>query len=104
MLLVLGMQLERGAWPERPGVAVLAVVLTLGVTPLIAIGASNLLNLSGPARQAAILESAMPSAVMTTILALEFDVAPSFVTACVVLSTSSALHGHASALLSALAV
>jgi predicted permease len=29
----------------------------------------------------------MPSAVLTTILALEFDVAPSFVTACVMLST-----------------
>jgi predicted permease len=87
MLLVLGMQLERGAWPERPGLAVLAVVLCLAITPLIALGAANLLGLSGPARQAAILQSAMPSAVLTTILALEFDVAPSFVTACVVLST-----------------
>ncbi|RPJ76074.1 MAG: AEC family transporter [Acidobacteria bacterium] len=87
MLLVLGMQLERGAWPERPGLAVLAVVLTLAVTPLIALGAANLLGLHGAPRQAAILQSAMPSAVLTTILALEFDVAPSFVTACVVLST-----------------
>jgi predicted permease len=29
----------------------------------------------------------MPSAVLTTILAIEFDVEPSFVTACVMLST-----------------
>jgi len=87
MLLVLGMQLERGSWPERPGLVALAVTLCLVVTPAIAVGAATLFGLSGAARQAAILQSAMPSAVLTTILALEFDVAPSFVTACVVLST-----------------
>ena len=87
MLLVLGMQLERSAWPERPRLVALAGVLALVVTPLIALGASHLLGLTGVARQAAIVQSAMPSAVLTTILALEFDVAPSFVTACVMLST-----------------
>lgn len=87
MLLVLGMQLERGAWPERPSLAVLAVGLSLIVTPLIALAAAALLGLTGAARQAAILQSAMPSAVLTTIIALEFDVAPTFVTACVMLST-----------------
>jgi predicted permease len=87
MLLVLGMQLERGEWPERPWLVALAGVLTLVVTPAIAIGASHLLGLTGVARQAAILQSGMPSAVLTTILALEFDVAPSFVTACVLVST-----------------
>jgi predicted permease len=87
MLLVLGMQLERGSWPERPGLVALAVALCLLVTPLIAVAAADVFRLSGAARQAAVLQSAMPSAVLTTILALEFDVAPSFVTACVVLST-----------------
>jgi predicted permease len=87
MILVLGMQLERGAWPERPLLVALAAVLALVVTPLIAFGASQLLGLTGVARQAAIVQAGMPSAVLTTILALEFDVAPSFVTACVMLST-----------------
>jgi malate permease and related proteins len=87
MLLVLGMQLERGAWPERPGLVLLAGILALVVTPAIALGASHLLGLTGAARQAAVVQSGMPSAVLTTILALEFDVAPSFVTACVLLST-----------------
>jgi malate permease and related proteins len=87
MLLVLGMQLERGAWPERPGLVALAGVLALVVTPVMALGASYALGLTGAARQAAIVQSGMPSAVLTTILALEFDVAPTFVTACVLLST-----------------
>ena len=87
MILVLGMQLERGAWPERPGLVALAVGLSLAVTPLIAYGLADLLHLAPLARQAAIVQAAMPSAVLTTIIALEFDVAPSFVTSCVLLST-----------------
>jgi hypothetical protein len=87
MLLVLGMQLERSAWPERPGLVALAGVLALLVTPILALGASHLLGLTGVARQAAIVQSGMPSAVLTTILALEFDLAPAFVTACVLMST-----------------
>ncbi len=87
MILVLGMQLERSGWPDRPGLVLLASVLTLVVTPLIAVGATHVLGLTGAARQAAIVQSGMPSAVLTTILALEFDVAPSFVTACVLFST-----------------
>jgi malate permease and related proteins len=87
MILVLGMQLERSGRPERPGLVALATVLTLVVTPLVAVGGAHLLGLTGAARQAAIVQSGMPSAVLTTILALEFDVAPSFVTACVMLST-----------------
>jgi predicted permease len=87
MLLVLGMQLERGAWPERPGLVALAGILALVVTPMLAFGASRVLGLTGVARQAAIVQSGMPSAVLTTILALEYDVAPSFVTACVLTST-----------------
>ncbi len=87
MILVLGMQLERGAWPERPAVVVVAGILALVVTPILALAASHALGLTGAARQAAILQSGMPSAVLTTILALEFDVAPSFVTACVTLTT-----------------
>jgi malate permease and related proteins len=87
MILVLGMQLERSGWPERPGLVLVATVLTLVVTPIIAMGTTQLVGLTGAARQAAIVQSGMPSAVLTTILALEFDVAPSFVTACVMCST-----------------
>lgn len=87
MILVLGMQLAHGSWPKRPALVVLAVTLSLVVTPALALGASELLHLAGPARQAAVVQAGMPSAVLTTILALEFDVEPSFVTSCVLLST-----------------
>jgi predicted permease len=88
MLLVLGMQLERGAWPERPGLVAMAALLTLVVTPVLGLGLVWALGLEGPARQALIVQTGMPSAVITTILALEFDVAPSFVTAVVVATTA----------------
>jgi malate permease and related proteins len=87
MILVLGMQFERSSWPERPGLVAAAVALSLMVTPALASGAAYLLGVTGVARQAAILQSGMPSAVLTTVLALEYNVAPSFVTACVLLST-----------------
>lgn len=88
MLLVLGMQLERGTWPERPIVVAVASVLALVVAPALGFGLAAALGLEGPARQAVIVQSGMPSAVITTILALEFDVAPAFVTAVVVATTA----------------
>jgi len=87
MILVLGMQMERMTKPERPLLVGLATVLSLIITPLLGLGLVNLLGLSGAARQAAMLESAMPTAVVTTILALEYQVAPSFVTSAVLFST-----------------
>jgi malate permease and related proteins len=87
MLLVLGMQFERGAWPERPGLVAAASGLALVGSPLLGFLLAQLLGLHGLSRQAMIVESAMPSAVITTILALEFDVAPKFVTSVVVVTT-----------------
>jgi predicted permease len=87
MMLVLGMQLERAAIPERPLLIVMATVLTLVVTPLLALGLVQVLGLSGAARQAAMIEASMPAAVVTTILALEYEIAPAFVTGTVFVST-----------------
>lgn len=87
MMLVLGMQLERAAVPERPLLVVMATILTLVVTPLLALGLAQVLGLSGAARQAAVIEASMPTAVVTTILALEYEIAPAFVTGTVFLST-----------------
>ena len=87
MILVLGMQLERAVVPARPALVVLAVSLSLVLAPLIALGLTSLFNVAGPARQAVVVLASMPVAVATTILALEFDTSPEFVTGAVFLST-----------------
>ncbi len=87
MILVLGMQLERAVWPARPGTVLWAVGISLLVAPIVALGLAWILGISGAARQAAVILSSMPVAVVTTILALEFELAPEFVTSAVFLST-----------------
>jgi predicted permease len=87
MMLVLGMQFERAARPERPLLVALAAFLTLVVSPLLAFGLADVIGLAGTARQAAVLEASMPAAIMTTVLALEYDASPSFVTAVVFVTT-----------------
>ena len=87
MILVLGMQLERATMPDRPVLVAAAVGLSLIVAPLVALGPRVAARLSGPARQAGVVLASMPVAVVTTILALEFDVAPAFVTSAVFVST-----------------
>jgi predicted permease len=87
MILVLGMQMERADKIEQPVLVGVASVLSLIVTPLLAWGLVQAFGLSGVARQAAMLQSSMPTAVVTTILALEYQVAPTFVTSTVFLTT-----------------
>lgn len=87
MILVLGMQLEQARRPDRPGVVAAAVFVSLVLTPLSAIGLAHLAGLEGAAFQAGVLQASMPTAVITTILALEFDALPDFVTSVVFVST-----------------
>ncbi len=87
MILVLGMQIERATWPDRPGVVAVAVAISLVATPLAAFGIARLMGLSGPALQAGVLQASMPTAVVTTILALEFGGAINFVTSAVCAAT-----------------
>jgi malate permease and related proteins len=87
MILVLGMHFERAAVPKRPALVAVAVCVSLLVAPLVALGLTSLFGVSGAARQAVVVLSSMPVAVVTTILALEFDTSPDFVTSAVFLST-----------------
>ena len=80
MILVLGMQLQRATKPDRPRVVAAAVALSLVAAPFVALGLTWLLGLTGHARQAGVVLASMPTAVITTILALEFDTSPAFVT------------------------
>jgi malate permease and related proteins len=87
MILVLGMQLERATTPKTMGMVAAAVVLSLVAAPLVALGLTWMLGITGAAKQAGVVLASMPTAVITTILALEFDVAPAFVTNVVFLTT-----------------
>ena len=88
MILVLGMQLERTTWPDRPGVVAVAVAISLIATPLAALRRWRTWSgCSGPALQAGVLQASMPTAVITTILALEFGGAINFVTSAVCAAT-----------------
>jgi len=73
--------------PDRPSIVGVAVVLSLIAAPVVALGLTSVLGLSGAARQAGVILASMPVAVVTTILALEFEIAPAFVTSAVFVST-----------------
>jgi len=87
MLILLGVQLQRAHWTGQARALTTATALRMFASPVIAIGLSALFGLQGPTRQASILEASMPTAVMCTILATEFDVEPAFVTSVVFVTT-----------------
>lgn len=86
-LLVLGMQLHRAGAFRPTALQGLAVGLRLVASPAIALVFVALLGMTGPARTAGILEAAMPTAVITTVLGEVYDVEPAFVTSVVFAST-----------------
>jgi predicted permease len=87
MMLVLGMQLERVVRPRHPLAVAAASVISLVVSPLLALAAARALGLTGPALQASLVQASMPAAVVTTVIALEYDLEPSFVTSVVIVTT-----------------
>lgn len=88
-LLLLGMQLAARAVGGNLKLGPLA--LASGARLIGGAGVGLLLvgpmGLDGVARQAAVLQSGMPSAIITIVLAAEYDVEPAFVTSVVVTTT-----------------
>lgn len=86
-LVILGMQLHaaRAVRPSR------RIALATGLRLLGGAGMGLLMaalfGLEGAARQAGVLQASMPTAVITVILATEYDVEPAFVTGAVFVST-----------------
>jgi hypothetical protein len=87
MLLVLGLQLQNNHRTYNTR----ALVLANGMRLLggIAVGflMAGIFGLQGSALNAGVLESSMPTAVLSTILATEYDAEPAFVTSAVFSST-----------------
>jgi predicted permease len=95
-MLVLGMQLGNNGGKEAalsglfwPTVA--ASVTRLLLSPAIAWGIATLVGLQGIALRAAVLEAAMPSAILNVILAIEFNARPKFVSMVVVVTTLASM-------------
>jgi malate permease and related proteins len=91
LLLLLGMQLRRRKPLRALGPLSTATALRLGASIPIAIVAASLLGLSDLPLRVGIVQAAMPTAVNTTIIALEFDTWPHFVSNVVVVTTLASL-------------
>ncbi len=91
MLVTLGIQLAQTGHDRWRGIHVpalaTAVAARLLVAPALALLAAVLLGLSGLTRNVVITQSAMPTAVMTTIIAAEFECDNGFVTVAVLTTT-----------------
>lgn len=87
MIIVLGMQMAGIGRVFSWRFAGLATAMRLVVGALVATAIAGLLGLQGLNRSVSILEASMPTAVITTVLATEFDVQPQVTTSIVVLST-----------------
>lgn len=86
-LVILGMQLH-AARHVRPSPRIaLAAGLRLVGGAAAGFALAALFGLDGAARQAGVLQASMPTAVITVILATEYDVEPAFVTGVVFVST-----------------
>lgn len=91
MLVLLGLQLRATPISRDQTIVWRPVVITLVASPLVAWGLCQLLGVTGVERQALILQAAMPTAVMTTVLATEFTAAPKLVAAAVFVSTLASM-------------
>ena len=87
LMVLMGMQLYHSQWNGQFLALGLANSMRLVLAPLLAIGLAALFGLTGTAYQAGVAQSSMPTAVVMTILATEYDVEPSFVSTAVFTST-----------------
>ncbi|HML21648.1 MAG TPA: AEC family transporter [Aggregatilinea sp.] len=91
MIVVLGIQLSRARFAGRIAPMIAAGGVRLLVSPLIALGLVLLFGLTGVSKQVAIVEAAMPTAVMSSVLATEFGADSDFVTGVVLLTTLASI-------------
>jgi malate permease and related proteins len=89
MLVILGMQIaQTRSWPRnRMALISASALLQLVIAPLVALLLAHWLHLTGPGRQAGVLQASMPAAVVTTVLAIQYDLDKPLVSGVVVLTT-----------------
>ncbi len=87
MLLVLGMQMADMKGNGGIRLMVPAIGLRLLIAPLVALLVAGVLGLTGLSRSVGIIQASMPTAVLTIVLATEFELQPTAVTSIVIGST-----------------
>jgi predicted permease len=89
MLVILGLQVAQARILPRGRLRLIssAVALQLVITPLASLLVAHFMGMTGISRQAAVLISSMPAAVVTTVLAVQYDLDGALVSGTVVLTT-----------------
>jgi predicted permease len=87
LMVLMGVQLFNSKLSNHAFAVGLSSLLRLVAAPALALFLVRLFHLQGAALQAGITQSAVPSAIITTILATEYDVEPALVTTIVFAST-----------------
>jgi predicted permease len=87
LLVLLGLELARVQWGNGLRPMIVSIGMRLLVAPVISLLLAIPFGLQGPAWQANIVESSVPTAVTTTVVATEYRLEPSLVTAVVFAST-----------------
>ncbi|MBF0276277.1 MAG: AEC family transporter [SAR324 cluster bacterium] len=87
MLFTLGVQMAFVSKPEFSIDMILASGIRLLAAPLVAAVVAFFLGISGVERAAGIIQSGMPVAVLISIIAIEYNILPEFVTTSVLFST-----------------
>ncbi|GAB4494326.1 MAG: AEC family transporter [Anaerolineales bacterium] len=87
MIFLLGLELRHVRWTKSLRALGLSASVRMLAGPLLGFAFAGLLGLTGSARQAAVMEASMSSAVATTNLAAEYKLDTSLVAATVLVST-----------------
>lgn len=88
MLVLLGIQLHSAPILQRQSIVARSVAVRLLAAPLIALAITTLLAISGLERDVLIVQAAMPTAVITSVVATEYNVAPSLVATVIFVCTA----------------
>ena len=87
MIILLGLELTRIEWSHSWKATGLGVAAKLLIGPVVGLLLASLFGLHGHTRQGSAIEAAMPAAVATTVVATEYKLEPSLVTAIVFFGT-----------------
>lgn len=87
MLIILGVQLRTNFRWHRPALVLRSVLIRLLVGPLVAWSICRLLNISSVEQSVMIIQASMPTAVIASVVATEYDAAPELVATDIFVST-----------------